>query len=75
MLLADAEGRQPVVAELQDRVGLLAAQEVDQVLGAEALAGAQDRRQRLLRRDGAVDHLDAVEAEVAVAAGLVVSPK
>ena len=68
VLLADPEGRQPVVAELLDRVGLLAAQEIDQMLGAEALAGAQDRRHRLLRGDGAVDHLDAAAADVAIAA-------
>src|SRR3546814_12033965 len=37
---------------------------------AEALAGAQDRAQRLLPLDRAVGHLDRLEAGVAVAAGL-----
>ena len=47
----------------------LAAQHVDQVHGAEALAGAVDRRQRLLRRGGGVEGLGRREAGVAIAAG------
>ena len=50
-LVPDAEGRQLVVAEAFDLLGLLAAQDVDQVLRAEALAGAVDRGEGLLRRD------------------------
>ena len=40
------------------------------MLHAEALAGAQDGRHRLLRIDRAVEPLDAFLAEIAVAAGL-----
>src|SRR5262249_54951674 len=67
-LLADPEGRQRVVPEFLDRLGLLAEQNADDVLAAEALAGAQDRRHRLLRQHGAVDHGDAAGADIAVAA-------
>ena len=41
-----------------------------EMLGAEALAGAHDGGDRLLRRDGAIDHLGAVAAKIAIAAGL-----
>ena len=44
-------------------------QDGDQVLHAEALAGAHDGRHRLLRIDGRVEQLDAFLAEIAVAAG------
>ena len=67
---ADAEGRQLVVAELGDLVGGLAAQDVDQVAGAEALAGAQRGGHDLLRGDGAVPELGRRLAGVAVAAGV-----
>ena len=70
VFLADAEGRQAIMAEFQDRVGVLADEHVGQVLGAEALAGAHDGGERLLRRDRAVDHLGAVAAEIAIAARL-----
>ena len=49
---------------------VFADQHFGQVLGAEALAGAHDGGQRLLRRDSAVDHLGAVAAEIAIAARL-----
>ena len=49
---------------------VLAAQHVDHVAGAEALAGAVDRRERLLRQLGAVEALGRLQADVAVAAGL-----
>ena len=75
VFLADAEGRQAIVAEFRDRLGVLADEHVGQMLGAETLAGAHDRRQRLLRRDRAVDHFGAVAAEIAIAAGCAVSPK
>jgi hypothetical protein len=55
---ADAEGGQPLVAVLRHLVGELAAQHVDQVAGAEALAAglveAVDAAQRLARRLGGV---------------------
>ena len=70
VFLADAESRQAIVAEFQDRVAVVADQHIGQMLGAEALAGAHDGRERLLRRDGAVDHLGAVAAEIAIAAWL-----
>src|SRR5438270_14070562 len=66
---ADAEGLQPVVAELGDAVARLAGQHVDEMADAEALAGAVDRRDRLLRRDRPVPALDRGEAGVAIAAG------
>ena len=47
---ADAEGRQALVAAAQHLLAALAAQDGDQVLGAEALAGAEDRREGLARR-------------------------
>ena len=70
VFLADAEGRQAGVAEFDDRFGILAEQDVGQMLGPESLAGAHDSRQGLLRRDRAVDHLGAVTAEIAMAARL-----
>src|SRR6202012_3781706 len=56
-------------AQLLDAFGGVAAQDVDQVAGAEALAAAVDRRQRLLRRLGAVPDPGRGDAVVAVAAG------
>src|SRR5215831_8475560 len=69
VLLADPEGGQPVMAEVSDRLGILAEEEADEMLGAEPLAGSQDRRHCLLGRDGAVDHGDAAGTDVAIAAG------
>ena len=51
-----------------DLVGRLAAQDGDQVLGAEALAGAEHGGEGHARRLGGVEGLGAVAAEVAVAA-------
>jgi hypothetical protein len=68
VLLADAEGRQAIVAEFFYRFAVLADENVDQVLGAEALAGAHHGGECLLRRDRSVDHLGAVAAEIAIAA-------
>ena len=67
---ADAEGRQAVVAAGEDLFAALAAQDRDQVLAAEALAGPEDRREGHPRRLGCVEELGRVAAEVAVAAGL-----
>ena len=53
----------------------LAAQHVDQVRGAEALAGAVHARQRLLRGYGAVPGLRRLQAVVAVAAVAPGSPR
>jgi len=69
MLLADPEGRQRIMAETLDLFGLLAEQQADEMLGAEPLAGTQDRRHRLLGRDGAVDDGDTAGAHIAVTAG------
>ena len=55
---------------LENLVRRFAPQHGDQVFGAEALSGAQDRRQRLLRGHRAVDGLDGFETAVAVAARL-----
>src|SRR5439155_11825741 len=68
--LTDAPGDQPVMAELAQPLALAAHQHLGQVRGAEALAGAIDARQRLLRRDRAVEAGDRLQAGVAIAAGL-----
>src|SRR5260370_37730420 len=54
------------MTQIPDRLGFFAQQQVDQVFGAEALAGAHDCRHCLLRRNGAVDHRDAAGADVAI---------
>jgi hypothetical protein len=58
------------VAEAAHLFVVLAQQHIDQVADAVALAGAEHRRQRLAGRLGGVPGLDAVDAVVAVAAGL-----
>ena len=57
------------MAERRDLAALLAAQQRDQVTGREALAGAGDGAHRLARVLGPVHRLDAVDAQVAIAAG------
>ena len=59
-----------MVAEFFYRLGVIAEEQIGQMLGAETLAGAHDGGERFLRRDRAVDHLGAVAAEVAIAARL-----
>ena len=51
---ADAMGAEGLMAELADLGGIGAAQHVDQVRCAEALAGAVHAGQGLLRRDGGI---------------------
>ena len=58
------------MAEAPDLLRLRAAQDVDDMRRAEALAGPVDRRQDLPRVLGAVDALRRIEADIAVAAGL-----
>src|SRR5437899_9822558 len=65
---ADAESGKPVVAELRDALGIPAEQYVDHVPRAEALAGAIDAGQRLLRGHRAVPYPRRIQAVVAVAA-------
>ena len=65
---AHAEGRQPFVAAAADLVVRLAAQDRDQVPGAEALAGAERGGEGHARRLGRIEELRRVTAEVAVAA-------
>ena len=69
---AETVRRQRVVALLADAVGRAAAQDVDEVAGAERLAALalqpDDRRQQLLRGDESVPGLGRLEARVAVAA-------
>ena len=67
-LLADAEDGELVVVPLEDLLGGVAAQHVDDVADSEPLAGAHNRGERLLRVDGRVVELRRVEAHVAVAA-------
>src|SRR5712671_976010 len=57
------------MTKVPDRLGFFTKQQVDQVFGAEALAGAHDCRHCLLRRNGAVDHRNAAGADVAIATG------
>ena len=66
----DAEGRQLVVLEAGDVLRAVAAHDGHEVLQPEPLAGAHDGRHGLLRVNGGVVALDALEAEVAVAARL-----
>ena len=61
---ADVEGLELIVAEARDTLGRFSAQDVDQVAGAEALAGAINAGQRLLRRLGAVPHAAAASRQV-----------
>ncbi|CUJ50421.1 Uncharacterised protein [Achromobacter sp. 2789STDY5608628] len=72
-VFAHAEHAQGFVAVLLGAVGDLAAQDVDDVAGAVALAAflpeAVDGRQHLLRGHGAVPGLGRIEADVAIAAG------
>ncbi len=68
MLLADTEGRQGIMAEFLDRFGLLAEQQIDEVFGAEPLAGPENCGHRLLRGDGAINHDDIAAAHVAIPA-------
>jgi hypothetical protein len=67
---ADTEGGQLVMVPLLDLVGRLAAQDVGQVRDAEAHAGAENGRQRFLRRLRAVPQFRRFGTDVAVAAGL-----
>ncbi len=69
-VLADAVGAQFAVAELADLVVLAAAQDVDQVAHAEALAAAVDAAERFLGGHAGVPGVGRDEAVVAVAAGL-----
>ena len=67
---ADAEDARACRGRIADtRSVSRAAQHVDQVPGAEALAGAVDARQRLARGLGGVPGLRRLQAVVAVAAG------
>ena len=66
---ADAEHRQLVVIPARRALRRLAAQHIDDVDRAEALAGPIDRGQRLLRRGGGLPCLRRLETGVAVAAG------
>ena len=55
--------------KLQNLVGSLAAQDIDQVSGTETLAGAQGCRQRFLGHHRAVPDHRRIETHIAVAAG------
>ena len=70
VFLADAKSRQAIVTESQNSVAVIADQHIGQMLGAEALAGAHDGGERLLRGDGTVDDLGTIAAEIAIAAWL-----
>src|SRR5260221_12619018 len=72
-LRADAEGLQPVVAELADALTHLADEDVDEMGDAETLPGAEDRRQCLLRGDDAVPHADRGQTIVAIAAARMIA--
>ena len=58
------------MAEIADLLGVAAAQHVDDMGGAEALARAIDSGERLLHQLGAVDRFGRLQAGVAIAAGL-----
>src|SRR4029079_17240397 len=65
---ADAKYTEPVMLPARDALALLAAQHVDQMHGAEPLAGAVDRGERLAGRLGRIPGLRRIDARVAVAA-------
>src|SRR5579885_3436525 len=65
---ADAEGLEPVMTELPHTLRKLAAQHVDEMGDAEALPGAEDGRERLLRRDEPVPNARGTETIVAIPA-------
>ena len=58
-----------MVIELQDLVGLCAAQHIDQVVDPEALPGAIDRAQGLARGLGAVPGIHRLQAGITIATG------
>ena len=62
--------REDIVTEPRDLVGRPAGQHIDDVGGAEPLAGPDDRFNRLARRLRAVGHGRRVEADIAVAASV-----
>ncbi|MNV33371.1 hypothetical protein D3C71_1247380 [compost metagenome] len=68
--LANTIHRQVLMAEAADLLVVLAQQYIHQVPDAVALTGAVDRRQRLTRRLGGIPGLHAVDAVVAMTAGL-----
>ena len=68
-LPAYGEGAQLIVAALRDFVGGFAAQHVDHVHRAEALARAVHAGEQLLRRQRAIEGRGCIETGVAVAAG------
>jgi short-subunit dehydrogenase len=72
---ADPEHRQLVVVPSGDSFAGLAAQHIDEMHGAEALAGAVDRGKGFLRWSGRIKGFGRFEAGVAVAAGCARSPK
>src|SRR3569833_2939207 len=67
--LADTEGAELVAAETADAVVVLAHQYIDQIIHAEALAGAVHAGEGLLRRHGRVPGLGRMQAGVTIAAG------
>ena len=56
------------MVELRNSFRRLAAEQGDQMLGAEPLARAGDRGERFLREDRAVHKFDALHAQIAIAA-------
>ena len=56
------------MVELRHSLRRLAAEQGDQMLGAEPLAGAGDGGERFLREDRAVGKFDAFHAQIAIAA-------
>src|SRR5690606_31756698 len=67
-ILAGAEDRHLDMAEPRGLVVLVAHEHIDQMSGAEALAGPVDRGKRLDRGIGSVPGVDRLETGVAIAA-------
>src|SRR5580700_3940806 len=67
-ILACAEGLEPLVAVLEDRLGRLAGQNIRQMAKEESARGAQNGRHRLLRLDPPVDQPNRALADVAMPA-------
>ena len=68
--LADTEDREAIMAELNDALGLLAGEHVDEIVDTKTLAGAIDAGQGFLRRGGGIPGIDGFDAVITVAAGL-----
>src|SRR5208282_3423386 len=71
-LVTDAKCLKPIMPQADDPLGLVAEQDIDQVMRAETLTRSVDRRQRFLGCDGSVPARDRRTAIVAIPARRVI---